>query len=105
MYHPRTDEQSKRTIQTIEDMLRACSLDFKRNCDDHLSLVEFAYNNGYRSSIRMAPYEAIYSRKYRPPLYWDEVGGVKILGPELAQHIKQLIEMIQFKINKRDMQI
>ena len=78
-YHPQTDGQSERTIQTIEDMLRACSLDFKGSWDDHLPLVEFAYNNSYHSSIGMSPYEALYGRKCRSPLVWDEVGEKKIL--------------------------
>ncbi|KAH0647574.1 hypothetical protein KY285_032822 [Solanum tuberosum] len=56
-FHPQTDGQAERTIQTLEDMLRACVIDFKGSCDDHLSLLEFAYNNSYHSSIQMAPYE------------------------------------------------
>ena len=50
-FHPQTDGQTKRTIQTLEDMLRACVIDFKGSWDDHLPLIEFAYNNGYHSSI------------------------------------------------------
>ena len=67
-YHPQTSGQSERTIQTIEDILRACSLDFKGSWDDHQLLVEFAYNNSYHSSIGMAPFEALYGRKCRSPL-------------------------------------
>ena len=59
-YHPQMDGQSERTIQTIEDMLKVCALDFKGNWDDHLPLVEFSYNNNYHASIRMPPYEALY---------------------------------------------
>ena len=68
-YHPQTDRQSERTIQTIEDMLRVCVLDFKGNWDDHLPLIEFSYNNSYHASIGMPPYEALYGRKCRSPLY------------------------------------
>ncbi|GJT07104.1 putative reverse transcriptase domain-containing protein [Tanacetum coccineum] len=64
-YHPQTDGQSERTIQTLEDMLRACVLDFKRSWDVHLLLVEFSYNNSYHSSVRCAPFEALYGRKCR----------------------------------------
>ncbi|MCI72876.1 retrotransposon protein, partial [Trifolium medium] len=56
-HHPQTDGQSERTIQTLEDMLRACVLEDKGNWCDHLHLIEFAYNNSYHSSIGMAPYE------------------------------------------------
>ena len=71
------------TIRTLKDMLRACVLDFKESWEKYLSLVEFAYNNSYHSSIEMAPYEALYGRKYRSPLCWDEVGERKLLGPEI----------------------
>ena len=64
-FHPQTDGQSERTIQTLEDMLRACVLEFKGSWDRHLPLMEFAYNNSYQSSIEMAPYEALYGRKSR----------------------------------------
>ena len=83
-FHPQIDGQSKRTIQILEDMLRACVLDFKGSWIDHLTLVEFAYNNSYQASIGMAPYEALYGRRRRSPIYWDEVGERKILGPEIV---------------------
>ncbi|GJY09791.1 putative reverse transcriptase domain-containing protein [Tanacetum coccineum] len=53
-YHPETDGQSERTIQTLEDMLRACVIDFRKGWDKHLSLVEFSYNNSYHASIKAA---------------------------------------------------
>ena len=84
-YHPQIDGQSERTIQTIEDMLRVCAIDFKGSWDDHLPLVEFSYNNSYHASIGMPPYEALYGRKCRSPVYWEEVGERKMLGPELVQ--------------------
>ena len=62
-FHPQTDGQSERTIQTLEDMLRACALDFGGKWDRHLPLVEFAYNNSYQATIGMPPYEALYSKK------------------------------------------
>ena len=73
-FHPQTDGQSERTIQTLEDMLRMCVLDFKESWDKYLSLIEFVYNNSYHSSIGMAPYEALYGRKCRSPSCWNEVG-------------------------------
>ena len=84
-FHPQTDGQSKRTIQILEDMLRACVLDSRGSWEDHLSLVEFAYNNSYQASIQMAPYEALYGRPCRSPLCWTEIGEVAALGPELAR--------------------
>ena len=67
-FHPQTDGQSKRTIQTLEYMLKACVLDFKGSWASHLLLMEFAYNYSYHSSIRVAPYEALYGIKYRSPI-------------------------------------
>ncbi|GFY87591.1 hypothetical protein Acr_05g0012300 [Actinidia rufa] len=64
-YHPQTDGQSERTIQILEDMIRACVLDFWGSWEDHLPLVEFAYNNSYQSSIEMAPYEALGLTRFR----------------------------------------
>ncbi|GJT37614.1 retrotransposon protein, putative, ty3-gypsy subclass [Tanacetum coccineum] len=73
-YHPQTDGQSERTIQTLEDMLRACGIDFGGNWDVHLPLAEFSYNNSYHPSIRCAPFEALYGRKCRSPVLWAEIG-------------------------------
>ncbi|KAL2230611.1 UNVERIFIED_CONTAM: Retrovirus-related Pol polyprotein from transposon gypsy [Sesamum indicum] len=73
-FHPQTDGQSERTIQTLEDMMRACVIEFRGNWDDHLPLMEFAYNNSFHSSIGMAPYEALYGRKCRSPICWDIEG-------------------------------
>ncbi|GJV15523.1 putative reverse transcriptase domain-containing protein [Tanacetum coccineum] len=66
-YHPQTNGQSERIIQTLEDMLRACVLDFGKSWDRHLPLVEFSYNNSYHTSIKAAPFEALYGRKCRSP--------------------------------------
>ena len=73
-FHPQTDGQSERTIQTLEDMLRACVMEFKGSWDTHLALMEFAYNNSYQASIDMAPFEALYGKKCRTTVCWDEVG-------------------------------
>ncbi|KAI3684730.1 hypothetical protein L6452_33955 [Arctium lappa] len=72
-YHPQTDGQSERTIQTLEDMLRACVIDFKGSWETHLPLIEFSYNNSYHASIQVAPFEALYGRKCRTPLCWNKV--------------------------------
>ncbi|GJX16415.1 putative reverse transcriptase domain-containing protein [Tanacetum coccineum] len=80
-YHPETDGQSERTIQTLEDMLRACVIDFGKGWDRHLSLIEFSYNNSYHTSIKATPFEALYGRKCRSPICWAELlGPFKILA-------------------------
>ena len=82
-FHPQTDGQSERTIQVLEDMLRACVLDLKGSWEEHLPLVEFTYNNSYQVSIQMAPYEALYGRLSRSPICWTDVGEHSITGPDL----------------------
>ncbi|GJU21865.1 putative reverse transcriptase domain-containing protein [Tanacetum coccineum] len=61
-YHPQTDGKSERTIQTLEDMLRACVMDFEKGWDKHLPLIELSYNNSYHTSIKAAPFEALYEK-------------------------------------------
>nr|GEU88151.1 putative reverse transcriptase domain-containing protein [Tanacetum cinerariifolium] len=78
-------KESERTIQTLEDMLRACAIDFGKGWVNHLPLVKFSYNNSYHASIKAAPFEALYGRKCRSPVCWTEVGEAQILGPELIQ--------------------
>ncbi|GKF02257.1 putative reverse transcriptase domain-containing protein, partial [Tanacetum coccineum] len=84
-YHPQTDGQSERTIQTLEDMLRACILNFGGSWDVHLPLVEFLYNNSYHSSMRCASFEALYGRKCRSLIMWAEVREGHLIGPELVK--------------------
>ncbi|GJV44624.1 putative reverse transcriptase domain-containing protein [Tanacetum coccineum] len=76
-YHPETDGQSERTIQTLEDMLRACVIDFGNGWVKHLPLVKFSYNSSYHASIKAAPFETLYGRKCRSPVCWAEVGERK----------------------------
>ncbi|KAA3462083.1 Retrovirus-related Pol polyprotein from transposon opus [Gossypium australe] len=72
-FHPQTDGQSERVIQILEDMLRGCVINFRGSWEDFLPLAEFAYNNSYQSSIKMAPYEALYGRMCRTPTCWTEL--------------------------------
>ena len=83
-FHPQTDGQSERTIQILEDMLRACILHLRGSWEDHLPLIEFAYNYSNQSSIQMSPYEALYGRPCRSPLSWTETSEVSFMGPELV---------------------
>ncbi|GJX98297.1 putative reverse transcriptase domain-containing protein, partial [Tanacetum coccineum] len=94
-YHPQTDGQSERTIQTLEDMLRACAINFGKGWVNHLPLVKFSYNNSYHASIKAAPFEALYGRKCRSPVCWTEVGEAQILGPELIQETTEKIVQIK----------
>jgi transposase InsO family protein len=97
-FHPQTDGQTERTIQTLEDMLQLCVLDFKGSWIQYIPLIEFAYNNNYHASIKMAPYEALYGRRCRSPLYWDEVGERKLLGPEIVQDTCEKIIVIKQRL-------
>ena len=78
-FHPQTDGQSERTIQTLEDMLRACVLDFGGSWDTYLPLAEFSYNNSYHASIDRPPFEMLYGRRCRTPICWGEVGQ-RVMG-------------------------
>ncbi|GJS81208.1 reverse transcriptase domain-containing protein [Tanacetum coccineum] len=97
-YHPQTDGQSERTIQTLEDMLRACVMDFGGSWDTHLPLIEFSYNNSYHTSIKCAPFEALYGRKCRSPVIWTEVGESQLIGPEIVQETTEKIFQIKERL-------
>ncbi|GJZ81488.1 putative reverse transcriptase domain-containing protein [Tanacetum coccineum] len=97
-HHPQTDGQSERTIQTLEDMLRACVIDFEKGWVNHFSLVEFSYNNSYHASIKAAPFKALYDRKCRSYVCWAEVGQVQLTGPELVRETTQKIIQINQRI-------
>ncbi|GJV68766.1 putative reverse transcriptase domain-containing protein [Tanacetum coccineum] len=97
-YHLETDGQSECTIQTLEDMLRACVMDFGGSWDTHLPLVEFSYNNSYHTSVKCAPFEALYGRKCRSPVIWTEVGESQLIGPELVQKTTKKIFQIKERL-------
>nr|GEU80577.1 putative ribonuclease H-like domain-containing protein [Tanacetum cinerariifolium] len=94
-YHPQTDGQSERTIQTQDDMLRACVIDFRKGWERHLSLVEFFYNNIYHARIKVVPFKALYGRKCRSPVCWAEVGDVQLTGPEIIHETTKKIVQIR----------
>ncbi|GJY59061.1 putative reverse transcriptase domain-containing protein [Tanacetum coccineum] len=104
-YHLQIDGQSERTIQTLEDMLRACVIDFGKGWVNHLPLVEFSYNNSYHTSIKAAPFEALYGQKFRSPVCWTEVGEAQLLGLELIQETtEKIIQIKQMMQAARDRQ-
>ncbi|GJY66666.1 reverse transcriptase domain-containing protein [Tanacetum coccineum] len=97
-YHPETDGQSERTIQTLKDMLRACVIDFGNGWEGHLPLIEFSYNNSYHASIKAALFEALYGRKCRSPVCWAEVGDARLTGPELVHETTEKIVQIKHRM-------
>ena len=97
-FHPHMDGQSERTIQILEDMLRACVLDLKGSWEEHLPLVEFAYNNSYQASIQMAPYEALYGRPCRSTICLTEAGESSITGPDLIRDTSEKVGMIRKRL-------
>ncbi|GJR56028.1 putative reverse transcriptase domain-containing protein [Tanacetum coccineum] len=104
-HHPQTDGQSERTIQNLEDMLRACVIDFGKGWVNHFSLVEFLYNNSYHASIKAAPFEALYDQKCHSPVCWAEVRQVQLTSPELVREtIKKIIQIKQRIQAARDRQ-
>ncbi|GKD91147.1 putative reverse transcriptase domain-containing protein [Tanacetum coccineum] len=104
-YHPETNGQSKRTIQTLEDMLRACVINFGKGWERHLPLVEFSYNNSYHASIKAAPFEALYGRKCRSPVCQAEVEDVQLTGPEIIHETtKKIVQIRQRFQAARDQQ-
>nr|GEW45913.1 putative reverse transcriptase domain-containing protein [Tanacetum cinerariifolium] len=90
-----TDGQSERTIQTLEDMLRACVIESSGSWDVHLPLAEFSYNNNYQTSIRCAPFEALYGRKCRSHVLWVEIEEGSLIGPELVQETTDKVVIIK----------
>nr|GEY13269.1 putative reverse transcriptase domain-containing protein [Tanacetum cinerariifolium] len=98
LYHPKTDGQSERTIQTLKDMLRACVIDFGKGWVKHLPLCEFSYNNGYHTSIKATLYEALYGYKSRSPVCWAKIGEAQLTGPKLIQETTEKIVLIKQRI-------
>ena len=79
-------------------MLRACVIDFKGSWDEHLPLIEFAYNNSYHASIQMAPFEALYGRKCRSSIGWFEVGEIALIGPDLVFDATEKVRLIRERL-------
>nr|ABB47439.2 retrotransposon protein, putative, Ty3-gypsy subclass [Oryza sativa Japonica Group] len=97
-YHPQTDGQTERVNQILEDMLRACALDFGGSWDKNLPYAEFSYNNSYQASLQMAPYEALYGRKCRTPLLWDQTGERQVFGTDILREAEEKVKIIQERL-------
>jgi hypothetical protein len=93
-FHPQTDGQTERVNQILEDMLRACALDYGSSWDENLPYAEFLYNNSYQSSIEMAPFEVLYGKKCRTPLLWDGVGERSLFGPDLIKDVEDKVKLM-----------
>jgi hypothetical protein len=94
-YHPQTDGQTERINQILEDMLRASILHFDKSWDKCLPLAEFSYNNSYQASLKMAPFDALYGRRFRTPLNWLEAGERTLFGPELVKEAEERVQVIR----------
>ncbi|XP_066159624.1 uncharacterized protein [Oryza sativa Japonica Group] len=97
-YHPQTDGQTERVNQILEDMLRACALDFGGAWDKSLPYAEFSYNNSYQSSLQMAPFEALYGRKCRTPLFWDQTGERQLFGTEVLTEAEEKVRTVRERL-------
>lgn len=98
VFHPQTDGQSERTIQTLEDMLWTCVLDFGGSWDTYLPLAEFSYNNSYHANIDRPPFEMLYGRKCRTLICWGEVGQRVIGSTEVVLKTTELIQQVRSRL-------
>jgi hypothetical protein len=94
-YHPQTDGQTERVNQILEDMIRACALQYGRSWDKSLSYAEFSYNNSYQESLKMAPFEMLYGYRCQTPLFWSEAGEWKVFGPDILQEAEKQVCMVR----------
>ncbi|WVZ49541.1 hypothetical protein U9M48_000889 [Paspalum notatum var. saurae] len=99
-YHPQTSGQIERVNQILEDMLRACALTYSTKWDECLPLAEFAYNNSYKKSLEMAPFEALYGRRCRTPLNWSELGERIIFGPDLVTQAEEQVKLMHSNLKR-----
>jgi hypothetical protein len=97
-FHPQIDGQIERVNQILEDMLRACVLDYGASWDDNLPYAEFSYNNSYQTSLKMAPFEALYGRRCRTPLLWNGVRDRKLFGPDLIRDFEEKVKLIRDRL-------
>ncbi|WVZ76435.1 hypothetical protein U9M48_024411 [Paspalum notatum var. saurae] len=88
-YHPQTDGQTVRTNQILEDMLRACAIQYATGWDKSLPYPEFSYNNSYQASLKKSPFEALYGRRCRTPLFWNQTSEKQVFGPNLIKDAEQ----------------
>ena len=97
-FHSQIDGHTERVNQILEDMLRACALDYGSIWDDNLPYAVFSYNNNYQAILKMSPFEALYGRRCRTPLLWDEVGDRQLFGPDLIKESEQKVKLIRNRL-------
>jgi transposase InsO family protein len=93
-YHPQIDGQTERTNQVLKDMLRACAIQYGTSWDKCLPYAEFSYNNSYQASLKKSHFEALYGRKCRTSLYWDQIGERQVFGPDIFEEAEQLVQQV-----------
>ena len=94
-YHPQTDGRTERINQILEDMLRACALQYGDSWDKSLPYAEFSYNNSYQKSLNMVPFEALYGQKCRTPLFWNQIGETQVFGPYVLRDAEEQVRIIR----------
>jgi transposase InsO family protein len=95
VYHPQTDGQTERVNHILEDMLRACALKDSKSWDKCVPYAEFSYNNSYQKSLKMSPFEVLYGRKCRTPLFWNEPGENQVFGPEILREVEKQVHIVR----------
>jgi hypothetical protein len=94
-YHPQIDGQTERVNQILEDMLRACALQYERSWYMSLPYAEFSYNNSYQESLKMTPFEMLYGHRCQTLLFWNETGERKVFGPDILQEAERQVRMVR----------
>jgi hypothetical protein len=94
-YHLQTDGQTETVNEILEDMLRACALQYARSWDKSLPYAEFSYNNSYQESLKMAPFEILYGHRCRTLLFWSETGECKVFEPNVLQEAEKQVHMVR----------
>ena len=97
-FHLQTDGKTERVNQILEDMLRACALDYGSSWDDNFPYAEFSYNNNYQASLKMTPFEALYGRRSPTPLMGDEVGVRQLFGPNVIKDSEENVKLIRDRL-------
>jgi hypothetical protein len=96
--HLQTDGRTERVNQVLEDLLRACVLTYGLDWEKIMSYTEFSYNNGYQASLRMAPFEALYSRRCRTPLMWSDVVERTFFGPTTIVEAEENVAKVRVNL-------
>ncbi|WVZ97364.1 hypothetical protein U9M48_042910 [Paspalum notatum var. saurae] len=94
-YHPETDGQTERTNQILEDMLRACAIQYGTSWDKCLPYAEFSYNNSYQASLKKSPFEALYGKRCRTPLFWNQTGEKQVFGHDIIRDLEQQLRIVR----------